>query len=108
MVKSGTKRSSIVTFASNPNLLDLLQGEHIRSPVVELGGPRGGMRGDGLRLLDCPAVLQVGRNAGSGQAGQVGKYSVSGIIAVIPGSGLFRMGPATSPAAWFFSWRHTE
>ena len=44
----------------NPDLLYLLQGEHIRGPVIELGRSRGGVRGDGLRLLDHSPVLQVG------------------------------------------------
>ena len=56
-----------VMVASNPNLLNLLQSEHIRGPVVELGGPRGGVGGDGLRLLDRPAVFQVGGNSGGAE-----------------------------------------
>ena len=49
-----------VALASNSNLLDLFQSEHIRGPVVELGGSRGCVRGDGLRLLDRPPVFQAG------------------------------------------------
>ena len=60
---------------SNPNLLNLLQGEHIRGPVVELSGPRGGVRGNSLRLLDRSPVLQVGCDAGG---------------AAMPGGGLCR------------------
>ena len=52
--------TEVFALASNPNLLDLLQGEHIGGPVVELGGPWGGVRGDGLRLLDPSPVVQVG------------------------------------------------
>ena len=67
--------TEVFALASNPNLLDLLQGEHIRSPVVELGGARGGVRGDGLRLLDHSPILQVGGDAGG---------------AAMPGGGLCR------------------
>ena len=49
--------------ASNPNLFYLLQSEDIRSPIIELGGARGGVRGNGLRLLDRSPVLQVGRDS---------------------------------------------
>ena len=52
--------SSILAIRSNPNFFDLLQREDIRGPVIELGGTRGGVGGDGLRFLDRPPVLQVG------------------------------------------------
>ena len=52
------------SLGSNPDLFDLLQGEHVRGPIIEFGGPRRRVRGDGLRLLDCSPVLQVGRYPG--------------------------------------------
>ena len=67
MVLENLEVADKVRVASNPNLLNLLQREHIRGPVIELGGTRGGVGGDGLGLLDRPTVLQVGRNSG-GQA----------------------------------------
>ena len=60
MVLDNLEVADKVMVASNPDLLDLLQREHIGGPVVELGGPRGGVRGDGLCLLDRSPVFQVG------------------------------------------------
>ena len=56
--------TEVFALASNPDLLYLFQREHIRGSVVELGSPRGGVGGDGLRLFDCPAVFQVGGDSG--------------------------------------------
>src|SRR5688572_14089429 len=68
--------ASSLPIRSNPNLLNLLQGEHIGGPVVELGGARGGVGGDGLRLLDRSPILQVRRNSCSPEgvtAGRLGQ-----------------------------------
>ena len=62
--------------ASNPNFLDLLQGEHIGGPVIELGGTRGGVGGDGLRLFDRSPVFEVGSDPGGPEgvtAGRLGQ-----------------------------------
>ena len=52
------------TFGSDGNTLDLVQRELVTRTVVEFRGARALVRRDRLRVLDRPAVLEVGRDAG--------------------------------------------
>ena len=46
---------------SNRNPLDLVEGDLVPGPVVELRGPRGLVGGDELGVLDGAAVLEASR-----------------------------------------------
>ena len=42
--------------------LDLVDGDRVRRPVVELGRLRGGVRGDPLRVFERPPIRQIRRD----------------------------------------------
>ena len=46
----------------NPDLLDILDGDRVRRPVVELGRARALMRGDRLGALECAAIEEIRRD----------------------------------------------
>ena len=49
---------------ANRDPLDLIERDLVAVPVVELGGPRPFVGGDGLGVLHSAAVLEVGGHAG--------------------------------------------
>src|SRR5712691_10011272 len=63
---------------SNPNPSDLVGRELFASAIVELGGPRRLMIGDGLGVLEGPAVFEISGDAdgtkrvAAGQGGGLG------------------------------------
>ncbi len=56
----------------NRDPLDLVEGDLVLGPVIELGRPRGLMGGNGLGVLDRAAVLEIGGDPGGPEGVAVG------------------------------------